>query len=522
MTTRSGTKTRLRPWRSRSRLQLIPMLDDYQDSLDYLYGRLNYERVGMPRSPAELRLGRMRRLLRRLGDPHDGLRIVHVAGTKGKGSTAAMLAAALSASGVRTGLFCSPHLHRLEERFRDRRPRGDAPTSWSALAEAVRPAVDELDAARAARTGTGADVLRDHHGDGPAPLRPPGGRRRRAGGGHGGPARLDQRGPPARCRSSPASRSTTPGSSARPWARSPREKAGILKRGRPGRQRGPRRRAPRGDPPGRRASGGAGSARSTSISTTRYAPPDQPLDPPDRRPGRGPDLADATGGRSTLPLLGPHQAHNAAVALAGLDALAEQGLAVGREAVVRGFAGAALAGPGRGPGRSPLAGRRRRPQRRLGRRRWPRRSGPASPDAPDPGLRHDPRQGPGGPAPGPAAAVRHGGRDPLRREPPGGRPRGGRRGGRAPSTAAPSGSTPDPAEALATGPPADAPGRPDLRHRLAVPRRRDPRSSSDASRRPSSIRPGLNLSIQANRSRWRNAIMMNDGFWLRIGAVWGF
>ncbi|MBV8315829.1 MAG: bifunctional folylpolyglutamate synthase/dihydrofolate synthase, partial [Planctomycetaceae bacterium] len=75
------------------------MLDDYQDSLDFLYGRLNYEWLGMPRSPAELRLGRERRLLRLLGDPHDALRIVHVAGTKGKGSTAAMLAAALSASG---------------------------------------------------------------------------------------------------------------------------------------------------------------------------------------------------------------------------------------------------------------------------------------------------------------------------------------------------------------------------------------------------------------------------------------
>ena len=72
----------------------------------------------MPRDATDLRLARMRRLLRRLGDPQDALRIVHVTGTKGKGSTAAMIAAAISASGVRTGLFCSPHLHRLEERFR--------------------------------------------------------------------------------------------------------------------------------------------------------------------------------------------------------------------------------------------------------------------------------------------------------------------------------------------------------------------------------------------------------------------
>ena len=47
----------------------------------------------------------------------DRLRIVHVAGSKGKGSTAAMLAAVLRRAGYRTGLFTSPHLCRVEERF---------------------------------------------------------------------------------------------------------------------------------------------------------------------------------------------------------------------------------------------------------------------------------------------------------------------------------------------------------------------------------------------------------------------
>jgi dihydrofolate synthase/folylpolyglutamate synthase len=76
------------------------MSDAYLASLEFLYGRLNYERVGMPKAPTELRLGRMRRLLRRLGDPQDALRIIHVAGTKGKGSTAVMMASAMSASGL--------------------------------------------------------------------------------------------------------------------------------------------------------------------------------------------------------------------------------------------------------------------------------------------------------------------------------------------------------------------------------------------------------------------------------------
>src|SRR6478609_5201063 len=120
------------------------MLDAYQDCLDFLYGRLNYERLGMPRIPSELRLGRMRRLLRLLGDPQDGLRIIHVAGTKGKGSTAAMMAAALTAGGVRTGLYCSPHLHRLEERFCVD-GRNASPEELAALTEALRPVVADLD-----------------------------------------------------------------------------------------------------------------------------------------------------------------------------------------------------------------------------------------------------------------------------------------------------------------------------------------------------------------------------------------
>ena len=121
------------------------MPDAYHRRLDYLYGRLNYEWVGMPKVPTELRLGRMRRLMKRLGDPQLGLRIIHVAGTKGKGSTAAMIAAALTAAGHRTGLYCSPHLHRLEERYSidDRQISADQLID---LVDEVRVAVDQLEA----------------------------------------------------------------------------------------------------------------------------------------------------------------------------------------------------------------------------------------------------------------------------------------------------------------------------------------------------------------------------------------
>ncbi len=62
-------------------------------------------------------LDRIRELLGRLGDPQRGLKFVHIAGTNGKGSTAAMTANILTRAGYRTGLYTSPHLRRFHERF---------------------------------------------------------------------------------------------------------------------------------------------------------------------------------------------------------------------------------------------------------------------------------------------------------------------------------------------------------------------------------------------------------------------
>ncbi len=309
------------------------MTDDYQDSLDYLYGRLNYERLGMPKGSAELRLGRMRRLLRRLGDPHEALRIVHVAGTKGKGSTAAMLAAALSASGVKTGLFCSPHLHRLEERFRVDGVEATA-DELVGLVQAVRPAVDALDAGdrhyrhrgatffevtasmgllHFARKGAGAVVLEV---------------------GMGG--RLDSTNVvrPALSVITTISFDHTRqlGNTLGAIAG---EKAGIIKRGRPvvSGVRGDEARASihravalRGAP-----------FREIDVDFDyAYRPPEAPLTRP--TPGR---VAVRTWRREwppvPLPMLGSHQGQNAAVALASLDALAEQGFDVGPGDVARGF-----------------------------------------------------------------------------------------------------------------------------------------------------------------------------------------
>ena len=92
-------------------------IENYEQALRYWHSRVDYEKTGMPGDLRTLNLGCMRRLLEELGQPHERLAVIHIAGTKGKGSTAALLAAVLQAAGLRTGLFTSPHLERVEERI---------------------------------------------------------------------------------------------------------------------------------------------------------------------------------------------------------------------------------------------------------------------------------------------------------------------------------------------------------------------------------------------------------------------
>ncbi|MDO4558365.1 MAG: folylpolyglutamate synthase/dihydrofolate synthase family protein [Planctomycetia bacterium] len=81
--------------------------------------RIDYERVArVPYDSRRFNLDRMRWLLRRCGDPQRNYPIVHITGTKGKGSTAAMFESVFRTAGMRTGLFTSPHLTTVRERFR--------------------------------------------------------------------------------------------------------------------------------------------------------------------------------------------------------------------------------------------------------------------------------------------------------------------------------------------------------------------------------------------------------------------
>ena len=112
---------------------------NYQESLDYILQYADYERL--PRSGIVWDLKRVERLLERLGNPHLAARTIHVAGTKGKGSTAAMIASILKEAGYKTGFYSSPHLLSYTERIRvDGENISEA--DWTALTEAVRPHVE--------------------------------------------------------------------------------------------------------------------------------------------------------------------------------------------------------------------------------------------------------------------------------------------------------------------------------------------------------------------------------------------
>ncbi len=91
----------------------------YQDALEYIFSYVNYERQARYAYDAvTFNLGRMEELLQRLGRPQDAFQSVHIAGTKGKGSTSVMVESVLRTAGYRTGLYTSPHLHTFRERIR--------------------------------------------------------------------------------------------------------------------------------------------------------------------------------------------------------------------------------------------------------------------------------------------------------------------------------------------------------------------------------------------------------------------
>ncbi len=94
-------------------------MESYQRAIDYLYSFINFEQKSLDRYQAsKFDTERPRRLLALLGDPQQRFPAIHIAGTKGKGSVAAMCAACLRLAGLRVGLYTSPHLREFRERIR--------------------------------------------------------------------------------------------------------------------------------------------------------------------------------------------------------------------------------------------------------------------------------------------------------------------------------------------------------------------------------------------------------------------
>lgn len=109
-------------------------LPGYRESLEYLYG---LQKFGI-----KFGLNSTENMLAKVGDPHRKLRFIHIAGTNGKGSTAAFLSAILRMHGFKTGLYTSPHLVRFTERFRINDQEVSAERMLSVF-EKIRATLDE-------------------------------------------------------------------------------------------------------------------------------------------------------------------------------------------------------------------------------------------------------------------------------------------------------------------------------------------------------------------------------------------
>lgn len=126
----------------------------YPQAQDYLNSFVNYEWLDSYPYKSSFKLERTQRLLRLLGNPHRTLRAIHIAGTKGKGSTCAFVANILREAGFKTGLYTSPHLVDVRERIRVLRAPGSRPQApeegiiskkdFARLIEKIKPYAERL------------------------------------------------------------------------------------------------------------------------------------------------------------------------------------------------------------------------------------------------------------------------------------------------------------------------------------------------------------------------------------------
>lgn len=127
----------------------------YPETIKYLESFINYEKIAEYPYKESLKLERVKGFLDTLGAPQNSLRCIHIAGTKGKGSTAAFIAYILREAGYKTGLYTSPHLSDFRERIRILTPASDKRSaggdfegmisrrSLVGLVEKLKPAIEK-------------------------------------------------------------------------------------------------------------------------------------------------------------------------------------------------------------------------------------------------------------------------------------------------------------------------------------------------------------------------------------------
>ena len=120
-TTKTATqkrRTKSSSFKKVSPVKSVKAFRTYKQGIDYLFKMTNYEKEEYVRyNGTTFNLDRMKKLLSLVGNPHKKLQTVHIAGTKGKGSTATMLACMLEANHYKVGLYTSPHVVDLHERI---------------------------------------------------------------------------------------------------------------------------------------------------------------------------------------------------------------------------------------------------------------------------------------------------------------------------------------------------------------------------------------------------------------------
>lgn len=115
---KKSTKSAVKPAKPRTAAR--PGIRTFRQAMEFLNAQVNYERrppLNRARARGIFTLSRAKRLLAELGNPQKSFKSVHIAGTKGKGSTATMLAAMLQNNGMRVGLYTSPHVMDVRERI---------------------------------------------------------------------------------------------------------------------------------------------------------------------------------------------------------------------------------------------------------------------------------------------------------------------------------------------------------------------------------------------------------------------